>query len=139
MWEHGMEEETDSLLKNQTWELCKLSVGKRLLPNKWVYRLKKEYGGKKIVKVRLVVKGFAWKKNIDFDEIFSLIVKMTYIHIVLSILVVKDFHLEQFDVKTIFLHGDLEEKIYMKQPQRFEVKGKEKLVCKLKKKLYGLK
>jgi len=48
-------------------------------------------------------------------------------------------YLEQLDVKTTFLHGDLEEEIYMQQPQGYEVKGKEKLVCKLKKSLYGLK
>ena len=48
-------------------------------------------------------------------------------------------HLEQLDVKTTFLHGDLEEEIYMQQPQGYDVKGKEKLVCRLKKSLYGLK
>jgi hypothetical protein len=58
-WEHGMKEEMDSLLKNQTWELCKLPAGTRALPNKWIYRLKEEDGGKKIFKARLVVKGFA--------------------------------------------------------------------------------
>jgi hypothetical protein len=51
----------------------------------------------------------------------------------------EDLHLEQLDVKTNFLHGDLEEEIYMQQPQGYEVKGKENLVCKCKKSLYGLK
>ena len=54
-----MKDEMDSLLKNKTWDLCKLPVGKRSLQNKWVYRLEEEYGGKKIFKHRLVVKGFA--------------------------------------------------------------------------------
>jgi hypothetical protein len=52
---------------------------------------------------------------------------------------VEYLHLEQLDVKTTFLHGDLEEEIYMQQPQGYEVKGKENLVCRLKKSLYGLK
>jgi hypothetical protein len=52
--------------------------------------------------------------------------------------VVEDLHLEQLDVKTTFLHGDLEEEIYMQQPQGYEVKGKENLVCMLKESLYGL-
>jgi hypothetical protein len=101
--------------------------------------LKEEDGGEKRYKARLVVKGFAQKKGIDLDEIFSPIVKMTSIRTILSLMVVEDLHPEQLDVKTTFLHGDLEEDIYMQQPQRYEVKGKENLVCRLKKSLYGLK
>ena len=71
-WEQGMNEEMESLVRNQTWDLVQLQ-------NKWVYRLKEEDGGKKWYKARLVVKGFAQKKSIDFDEIFSPIVKMTSI------------------------------------------------------------
>ena len=86
-----------------------------------------------------MVKGFAQKNGIDFDEIFSLVVKMTSIRTILSLVEVQYLHLEQLDVKTAFLHGDLEEEIYMQQPQGYEVKGKENLVCRLKKSLYGLK
>src|SRR5271163_1433232 len=75
-WEQGIKEEMDSLIKNQTWDLVKLPTGKRVLQNKWVYRLKEEDACKKWYKARLVVKGFARKKGIDFDEIFSPIVKM---------------------------------------------------------------
>ena len=64
---------------------------------------------------------------------------MTSIITILSLVAARDLHLEQLDVKTTFLHGDLEEEIYMQQPQGYEVKGKEKLVCRLKKSLYGLK
>jgi hypothetical protein len=101
--------------------------------------LKEEYGGEKWYKARLVVKGFAQKKCIDFDEIFSPVVKMTSIRTILSLVVVEYLHLEQLDVKTTFLHGDLEKEIYMHQPQGYEVKGKDNLVCRLKKSLYGLK
>ncbi|KAM0059035.1 putative RNA-directed DNA polymerase [Helianthus debilis subsp. tardiflorus] len=66
-------------------------------------------------------------------------VKMTTIRLVLSIVAAEGLHLEQLDVKTTFLHGDLEEDIYMTQPEGFHVKGKENLVCKMKKSLYGLK
>jgi hypothetical protein len=138
-WEQGMKEEIDSLENNQTWDLVQLPVGKRALQNKWVYKLKEEDGGEKRYKARLVVKGFAQKKGIDFDEIFSPDVKMTSIGTILSLVAVEDLHLEQLDVKTYFLHGDLEEEIYMQQPQGYEVKGKENLVCRLKKSLYGLK
>eukprot|EP00253_Pinus_taeda_P030313 PITA_30313 len=106
-WEVAMEEEMDSLMHNQTWDLVRLPARKATLKNKWVYRLKEEDGGKQ--------------------------------RTILSLVAVEYLHLEQLDVKTTFLHGDLEEEIYMQQPQGYEVKGKEKLVCKLKKSLYGLK
>ena len=129
----------DSLMHKQTWDLVKLPAGKTTLQNKWVYRLKEEDGGKQRYKARLVVKGFAQKKGIDFDEIFSPVVKMNSIRTILSLVAAEDLHLEYLDVKTTFLHGDLEEEIYMQQLEGYEVKGKEKLVCRLKKSLYGLK
>jgi hypothetical protein len=69
-------------------------AGKRALQNKWVYRLKEEDGGKKQYKDRFVVKGFAQKKGIDFDEIFSFVVKMNSIRTILSLVVVEYLHLE---------------------------------------------
>ena len=89
-----MKEEMDSLVKNQTWDLVKFPAGKGALQNKWVYRLKEEDGGKKRYKAKLVVKGFAQKKGIDFDEIFSPVVKMTSIRTILSLVAVEDLHLE---------------------------------------------
>jgi hypothetical protein len=101
--------------------------------------LKEEDGGEKWYMARLVVKGFAQKKGIYFDKIFSPIVKMTSIRNILSHVAIEYLHLEQLDVKTTFLHGDLEEEFYMQKPRGYEVKGKENLVCRLKKILYGLK
>jgi hypothetical protein len=112
-WEKGMKEEMDSLVNNQTWYLVHLPIGKRALHNKWVYKLKEEYGGKKRYKDRLVVKGFAQNKGIYFDEIFSPVVKMTSIRTILCLMAVEYLHLEQLYVKTTFLHGDLAKEIYM--------------------------
>ena len=114
-WESAMKEEMDCLLKNKTWDLCKLPRGKRDLKNNLVYRLKEEEGGKKRFKAKLVVKGFAQKKGTDFDKIFSPVVKMTSIRTVLSLVATEDLHLEQLDVKRTFLHGELDEEIYMVQ------------------------
>ena len=75
--------------------------------------MKEEEGGKKIFKAKLVVKGFAQKKGIDFDKIFSPVVKMTSICTILSLVATEDFHLEELDVKIAFLHGDLDEDIYI--------------------------
>jgi hypothetical protein len=138
-WEQGMKEEMDSLVNNQTWDLVQFPAGKRSLQNKRVYRLKEEHGGKKWYKAKLVVKGFTQKKGIEFDEIFSIVVKMTSIRTILSLVEVEYLHLEQLYVKTFFLQGDLEEEIYMQHPHGYEVKEKENLVCRLKKSLYGLK
>ena len=113
----------DSLLGNQTWELTKLPDWKKALHNKWVYRIKNEYDGSKCYKARLVVKGFQQKKGIDYLEIFSPIVKMSTIKLVLRMVAIENLHLEQLDVKTAFLHGDLQEDIYMSQPEGFIVQG----------------
>ena len=134
-----MKDEMDSLLRNQTWELTKLPVGKKALHNKWVYRIKNEHDGSKCYKARLVVKGFQQKEGIDYTEIFSPVVKMLTIKLVLGMVVAENLHLEQLDVKTVFLHGDLEEDLYMIQPEGFTVQGQENLFCKLRKSLYGLK
>ena len=103
----------DSLLGNQTWELTELPVGKKVLHNKWIYRIKNEHDGRKRYKARLVVKGFQQKEGIDFTEIFSPVVKMSTIRLVLGMVATKNLHLEQLDVKTAFHHGDLEEDLYM--------------------------
>ena len=97
-----MDEEMDSLVRNQTWDLVKFPAGKRVLQNNWVYRLKEKNGGKKRYKARLVVKGFAQKKGIDYDEIFSPVVKMTSIRTILSLVAVEYLHIEKLDVKTNF-------------------------------------
>ena len=90
-------------------------------------------------KARLVAKGLRQQEGIDFEEIFSPIVKMTTLQCVLALAAQMDMELVQMDVKTTFLHGDLQEEIYMQQPKWLEEKSKANLVCKLKKSLYSLK
>ncbi|CAO2827530.1 unnamed protein product [Amaranthus hypochondriacus] len=138
-WELAMKDEMQSLISNQTWELTELPIRKKALHNKWIYRVKKEHDDSKRYKARLVVKGFQQKEGVDYNEIFAPVVKLNTIRTVLSIVAIEDLYLEQLDVKTAFLHGDLDEEIYMHQPEGFIESGKEKMVCKLKKSLYGLK
>ena len=140
LWLHAMKDEMKSLYDNDTFELVKLPKGKRALKNRWVYRLKQEEGSSTPkYKARLVVKGFSQRKGVDFDEIFSPVVKLSSIRSVLAMAASLDLEIEQMDVKTAFLHGDLEEDIYMEQLEGFQVQDKEDYVCKLKKSLYGLK
>src|SRR5262249_25578014 len=123
------------------WDLVRLPKGKKAIGCKWLYR-KKEVSSElepPRYKARLVAKGYAQKKGIDFTEIFSPVVKHCSIRIMLAMVAIWDLELEQLDVKTAFLHGDLDEEIYMLQPEGFIHRGSEKLVCKLKRSLYGLK
>ncbi|GJS37168.1 transposable element [Tanacetum coccineum] len=84
-------------------------------------------------KARLVAKGYSQKEGIDYNEIFSPVIRHTSIRVLLSLVAHHDLELEQLDVKTAFLHGDLEEEIYMSQPEGFVIQGKEDYVCKLQK------
>ena len=83
----------------------------------------------------MVVKRSQQKEGIDFTEIFSPVVKMSTIRLVLGMVAAENLHLEQLDVKTTFLHGDLEEDLYMIQPEGFIIQEQENLVCELKKEL----
>jgi Reverse transcriptase (RNA-dependent DNA polymerase) len=135
-----MQDEMKSLHENNTFKLVELPRGKNMLKNKWVYRVKSESQEAKLrYKVRLVMKGFDQKKGVDVKEIFSSVVKMSSIWVVLGLAASLDLEIEQLNVKTTFLHGDLEEEIYMEQPERFEKNRQEYLVCKLRRSLYGLK
>ncbi|KAL2243395.1 UNVERIFIED_CONTAM: Retrovirus-related Pol polyprotein from transposon TNT 1-94 [Sesamum indicum] len=118
-WELAMNDEMNSLKKNDTWELCQLPKEKKALQNRWVYRVKKESDGKKRYKARLVVKGFQQRYGIDFTDVFTPVVKLTTIRLVLSMVAAENLELQQMDVKTAFLHGDLEEEIYMVQPEGY--------------------
>jgi len=139
-WKKAIKEEMNSLQENKTWELVNLPKDRKALQNKWVYKIKHEGNeNKERYKARLVVKGFAQKEGIDFTEIFSPVVKMSPIRVILGLVATLDLECEQLDVKTAFLHGELEEELYMEQPEGFIEKGKEGLVCRLKKSLYGLK
>jgi hypothetical protein len=87
----------------------------------------------------LVAKGYIQIPGIDFNDAFSLVVKHSLIRTLLSIVAMHDYELKQLTVKTAFLHGELEEVIYMDQLEGFVVPEKENLICRLKKSLYGLK
>jgi hypothetical protein len=134
LWKKAMVEEMDALDKNDAWDIVELPAGRKSVGSKWLFKKKFNAQGKvKKYKSQLVAKGYSQVEAIDFGEIFSPVAKLTSIRFLLSIVVAFDLEVEQMYVKTTFLHGDLEEEIYMKQPEGFVVKGKKELVCKLKK------
>ncbi|CAH9139194.1 unnamed protein product [Cuscuta epithymum] len=138
-WKLAMDDERASLTSNDTWRLVELPQGKKALHCKWVYLFKKDVDGSKRYKARLVVKGFEQRYGIDYTDIFSPVVKLTTIQLVLGLVAAENLLLHQMDVKTTFLHGDLNDEIYMVQPEGYVAEGNEDLVCKLVKSLYGLK
>ncbi|KAG8482658.1 hypothetical protein CXB51_023976 [Gossypium anomalum] len=140
-WMFAMQEEMESLHKNKTWDLVKLPKGKKTVRCKWVFKKKEGTPGveEPKYKARLVAKGYSQVPGVDFTDVFSPVVKHSSIRALLGIVAMHDLELEQLDVKTAFLHGELEEDIYMQQPEGFTVSEKEDYVCLLKKSLYGLK
>ena len=107
-WEKAMQSKMDLLRKNSTWKLVHLH-GKRILPCKWIYKLKviADSASKPRYKARLVIEGFKQQEGVDFEEIFSPVVKMTTLQCVLALGAQMDMDLVQMDVKISFLHGDL--------------------------------
>ncbi|MCO5588026.1 hypothetical protein L7F22_041980 [Adiantum nelumboides] len=139
-WEQAMDEEMVALDVNETWELVPLPKGKKSIGCKWVYKVKHNaYGSISRYKARLVAKGYAQMYGIDYEETFSPVAKMATICIVIAMAASKGWLLHQMDVKNAFLHGDLQEEVYMEQPQGYEDVKHPGYVCKLKKALYGLK
>ncbi|GBL76619.1 Retrovirus-related Pol polyprotein from transposon TNT 1-94 [Araneus ventricosus] len=133
-----MQEVLNSLNENETWELVNLPQGRKPIENKYVYKIKKNADGEiQRYNAGLVAKGFSQKPGTDYYETFSPVVRWDTIRTVLSIAASEGRKLAQFDVKCAFLYGDLNEEIYMKQPQGYE-DGTQR-VCKLKKNLCGLK
>ena len=137
-WREAMKVEMDALEKNETWDLVELPKEKKLVGCKWVFTVKyKADGTLERYKARLVAKGYTQTYGIDYLETFSPVAKMNTVRILLSLAANYGWSLQQFDVKNAFLHGTLEEEIYMEVPPGFNFeKGK---VCKLRKALYGLK
>ena len=138
-WLEAMEKEMSSLKSNEVYDLVELPKDRKVVGSKWVYKRKmKADGSIERYKARLVAQGFTQRAGQDYDETFSPVVRSESLRTTIAIAVQNDMMLHHMDVTSAFLNGDLEE-VFMKQPEGFEVKGKEQMVYKLKKSLYGLK
>ena len=133
-WREAMKVEMDALEKNETWELVELPKEKKLVGCKWVFTVKyKADGTLERYKARLVAKGYTQTYGIDYLETFYPVAKMNIIRLLLSLAANYGWSLQQFDFKNAFLHGNLEEEIYMEVSPEFNFeKGK---VCTLGKAL----
>ena len=139
-WKAAVDAEYKSLMDNETWELVELPPNRKAIGSKWVFKAKYgEDGSIEKFDARLVAKGFAQKYGVDYEETFSPVVNFSSIRTILAMAVQKGWHVHQMDVITAFLNGDLNEEIYMQQPDGYKKTGDEELVCRLRKSLYGLK
>jgi hypothetical protein len=135
-----MDEELDQIEKNDTWELVPRPKNKNVIDTKWVFRNKlNEDGQVTRNKARLVCKGYAQIEGINFEETFAPVARMEAIHFLLAYACSKNVKVYQMDVKSSFLNGELEEEVYIEQPEGFQLSENIDYVCKLKKALYGLK
>ena len=136
----GINDEMDSLLSNGTWVLVDLPPSCKPIGCKWVFRIKYNTDGSlQIFKARLVAKGFRQNEGVDYFDTYALVARITSIRVLFDLASIYDLYIHQMDVKTTFLNGDLDEEVYMEQPEGFVLPGNEKKVCKLVKSLYGLK
>nr|GEV99078.1 ribonuclease H-like domain-containing protein [Tanacetum cinerariifolium] len=119
-WIEAMNNETDALYRNDTWEITDLPTGRKAIGGKWVYKIKyKSSGDIDRYKARYVVKGFNQKEGIHFDETFSPVVKIVTVRCVVNLVVQNNWSICQLDVNDAFLYGDLYETVYTTLPEGY--------------------
>ena len=139
-WKDAMSKEIDSMYKNKVWDLVEKPINRNLISSKWIFKKKIGADGEvSTYKARLVAQGYSQKEGVDYDEIFSPVVRFETVRTILALSSKYKFVLHQMDVSSAFLNGDLQEELYMAQPEGFIASGEEHLVCKLKKSIYELK
>ncbi|KAG8475050.1 hypothetical protein CXB51_031854 [Gossypium anomalum] len=139
-WIDAMKDEYKSMQDNKVWKLVPLPEGAKPIGCKWIFKTKRDANGNvERYKARLVAKGYTQKEGIDFTETFSPVSSKDSVRIIMALVAHFDLELHQMDVKTAFLNSDIEETIYMVQPENFESKDSINMVCKLTKSIYGLK
>uniref|UniRef100_A0A2N9FY74 Integrase catalytic domain-containing protein n=1 Tax=Fagus sylvatica TaxID=28930 RepID=A0A2N9FY74_FAGSY len=139
-WSAAMDLEIEAIERNGTWELTDLPKGMKKIGVKWVFKTKlNENGEVDKCKARLVAKGYAQQYGIDYTEVFAPVARWDTIRMIIALAARNSWSVFQLDVKSAFLHGELNEAVFVEQPQGYEKKGEEYKVYKLKKALYGLK
>jgi hypothetical protein len=139
-WLNAMKAEFAALLSNHTWTLCPRPLHQKVIRNKWVFKLKQKSDGTiDRYKARLVAKGFDQEEGVDFHETFSPVIKPATIRLVLALTVHFNWVIHQLDISNAFLHGYLEEEVFMEQPKGFEDPHFPDYVCRLHRSIYGLK
>jgi hypothetical protein len=131
--------EYNTLVENGTWEIVELPPGKKAIGSRWVWKIKYHSDGTiERYKARVVAKGYLQHPGFDYTDVFSPTYRPAALRLVLALAALKDLELRSIDISSAFTYGDLDEEIYMEQPEGFH-QGGPNMVCRLKKGLYGLK
>ena len=141
-WHRSMKDEVKPLQDNETWNLVRRPTDSDVIPGKWVYKVKLGLSGQvDKYKARYVAKGFKQFEGLNCFETFAPNCKPETFRILIQISAKQGHVMHHFDVKTAFMHSSIEEEVYLKQPQEFVKRRSdgEKLVCRLKKSIYGSK
>jgi len=139
-WIEAMNEEYKSMQDNKVWELVPLLEGVKPIGCKWIFKTKRHSKGNvERYKVRLVAKGYTQKEGIDFKETFSPVSSKDSFRKIMALVTYYDLEFHQMDVKTTFLNGNIDETIYMVQPENLVSGDPKNMVSKLTKSIYGLK
>lgn len=135
-----MNTEYQALIKQGTWTLVFPPSGANVIGCQWIYKIKHNSDGSVArYKARLVANGNQQAEGIDFTKTFSPVIKQPTVRIVLSLAVHYGWSIKQLDVTNAFLHGVLDEEVYMRQPLGYKDPDHPHFVCKLHKALYGLR
>ena len=139
-WEKAMQYEVDKLQENNTWDLVPRPSHKPVIQARWVFAKKKDqHGNVTSFRARHVAKGFTQTKGVDYNHTYAPVVKFSTVRVILAVAAALDMDLHQMDAPSAFLNGEVEEEIYVEQPEGFIKPGDENLVCRLNKGLYGTK
>ncbi|GAU43000.1 hypothetical protein TSUD_188740 [Trifolium subterraneum] len=139
-WRQAMVEEMAALHSNNTWDIVSLPPDKTTVGCRWVYTVKVRPDGQiDRFKARLGAKGYTQIFGLDYGDTFSPVAKISSVRLFLAMAAIHHWPLHQLDIKNAFLHGELEEEVYMDQPPGFTLPGNSRLVCRLRRSLYGLK
>ncbi|GJU25701.1 retrovirus-related pol polyprotein from transposon TNT 1-94 [Tanacetum coccineum] len=139
-WFEAMQDEIHEFDRLKVWELVPRPDYVMVIGLKWIYKVKlDEYGDVLKNKARLVAKGYRQEEGIDFEESFAPVARIEAIRIFIANAATKNMIIYQMDVKTAFLNGDLQEEVFVSQPEGFEDPDNPTHVYRLKKALYGLK
>ena len=138
-WIKAMKAELQALQTNNTWRLTLLPPHKTAIGCRWIYKIKYRADGSiERYKACLVAKGYTQMEGLDYLDTFSPVAKLTTVRVLLALAAQNQWHLRKLDVNNAFLHGELEEEVYMQIPPGLAVENP-KLVCRLQRSLYGLK